>query len=465
MTGLLPSLAAVGGVLLAAAAAGVAASRPLFPRGDAYRAERAAWGVAAGFALLAIPVPLSLFAGGRPGAISLLAVCLTAVVVARLVSVPAGGSAPRPPSDDAGGGDGRLARAALAAVLAAGVLLYALRALTEPMWAGDYLAIWGWKGKVIFGAGALPEWTRRMPEFGFTHPEYPLGLPALYAGVAFLLRRFDDHALALIFPVAQAASCLALAGWLRRRGTAATVALAAAAALSLFEPLYRAFTTGMAEVPLSFFLLLFGTAWTDALDAEPGALRRLVFASAALAALKNEGLFAAGAATLLSAAAAAPRRDRARAALAAGIPAVAVAAAHRLASGPLPLRDFDFGLSPVAGAARPRPRRPARRSRRSPPARSSAFSDSRSSSPPAGALRRGTGCSPSRRCCFGAYAFLPASGRPRPRLAGPHGLRAHGGGARAARGGRRSRSGCRGSALDRLSRSGESSGSAADPAA
>ena len=30
-----------------------------------------------------------------------------------------------------------------------------LRALTEPMWSNDFLAIWGLKGKAIFAAGAV----------------------------------------------------------------------------------------------------------------------------------------------------------------------------------------------------------------------------------------------------------------------------------------------------------------------
>jgi hypothetical protein len=230
-------------------------------------------------------------------------------------------------------------------LLSLGVLLYTLRALTEPMWATDFLAIWGWKGKTIFGAAALPDWMWRMPELAFTHPEYPLGLPFLYSGVAFLLGRWDDHAMALVFPALQAATALLLAGWLRRRGAPPPIPLAAAAALALFEPLYRGFTTGMAEVPLSFFLLLAGTALVDAVDGDAGALRRLAVASAGAAALKNEGLLAAVAAALLAVSAARlPWRSRWRVAAAALLPALAVFAAHRIVRGPLPLRDFQFGL-------------------------------------------------------------------------------------------------------------------------
>jgi len=213
------------------------------------------------------------------------------------------------------------------------------------MWAADFLAIWGWKGKTIFASASIPAWMWRLPDLSFTHPEYPLGLPFLYAGIAFLLGRWDDHAMALLFPFLQGATLLLLAGWLRRRGAPRGVALAGAAALSLFEPLYRAFTTGMAEVPLSFFLLLLATALADALEGEKGSGRRLALAAAGAVALKNEGLFAAGiAAALAIVAARKPWRERWTVAAGALLPALAVSAAHRVGRGPLPLRDFRFDL-------------------------------------------------------------------------------------------------------------------------
>ena len=78
------------------------------------------------------------------------------------------------------------------------------------------------------GAGA-PVSVRRL---GFSHPEYPLGLPFLYAGVAFLTGRWDDHALALLFPLFQIATLAVAVGWLRRRGVPRTAALLAAAILA-----------------------------------------------------------------------------------------------------------------------------------------------------------------------------------------------------------------------------------------
>ena len=340
MTGLFPSLLAVAGILLAAGAAGFFAAGALVPAGRPM--ERLAWGFLLGLVLLAGFVALALAVGGRPGWLAFAAAAILGVAGAKAAGRPASpeGSAARGVSERGSGVD-----FALGAATAAGVLLYLLRALTEPMWATDFLAIWGWKGKVIFGSGSLPPWTWTMPELGFTHPEYPVGLPLVYAGVAFLLGRWDDHAMALLFPALQVMTVLLLAGWLARRGVRRTIALAAAAALALCEPLYRAFTTGMAEVPLSFLLLALGTSLVDAVEEDAGGIRRLALAALGAAALKNEGLFAAAAAALVAALwRGRPRRTRTAAALAAILPALAVEAADRLRTGPLPLRDFRAGF-------------------------------------------------------------------------------------------------------------------------
>ncbi|MGE5276901.1 MAG: hypothetical protein ACM3SU_07895 [Acidobacteriota bacterium] len=349
MTGLLPSLAAVGGILLLAGTAGHAAAVCLLPGRSAWRRERLSWGLALGLFLLAGSAALSLAVGVRPGWIAFLLLSAFAVMAGRLFRLRAeeGEGAVLLPLPSGEGRDegGLLVTFLLLPPLFLGVLLYALRALTEPMWAADFLAIWGWKGKTIFASASIPAWTWRLPELSFTHPEYPLGLPFLYAGIAFLLGRWDDHAMALLFPFLQGATLLLLAGWLRRRGASRGVALAGAAALSLFEPLYRAFTTGMAEVPLSFFLLLLATSLADALDGEKGSGRRLALAAAGSAGLKNEGLFAAAiAAAIAVVATRKPWRERWRVAGAALIPALAVSAAHRIGRGPLPLRDFRFDL-------------------------------------------------------------------------------------------------------------------------
>jgi len=208
------------------------------------------------------------------------------------------------------------------------------------MWANDFIAIWGLKGKTIFGAVGYPE---RLRGLEYAHPEYPLGLPLLYAGISFLTGRWDDHAMALLFPMCQVATLLVLFGWLRRRGISNTVAGLAAATVAWFEPLYSGFLTGMAEVPLSFGALLIGTALVDALeDTDGGALRRLAFAAALIAALKNEGLFLAVAGSVLGLLFGASRRWKV-AATALG-PALLVRALHLPWRSRVPLADLDPGL-------------------------------------------------------------------------------------------------------------------------
>jgi hypothetical protein len=220
------------------------------------------------------------------------------------------------------------------------------------MWSNDFLAIWGLKGKAIAGSAGFPDWLRDPSLAGFSHPEYPLGLPLLFAAISALLGHWDDHATALVYPAIQLGTLAVLGGWLRRRGASHVVAISAAALLALFEPLYSAFLTGMAEVPVSAAILLLATALADALDGtDDGAMRRVAAASLFAAALKNEGLFfaaAASAAALVSLAFARGSRDAKRRsvrAFAAALgPALAVTLLMRAASGNAPLRDFDLRL-------------------------------------------------------------------------------------------------------------------------
>ena len=341
MTGLPLSLLSIAAILLAAGAVGYEVAGALVPRGRAFRAERLAWGFAAGLAVVAGSVALAFSLHATPGWLPFLVLAAVVGLPARLLRFRVPGLAEPP-----GPADGRRASEVLLAILLLGVALYALRALTEPMWANDFLAIWGFKGKTFFAEREIPDRLFRWLSLSFSHPEYPLGLPLLYAGIAFLLGRWDDHALALLFPFLQVATLLVLYGWLRRRGAGQPLALAAAALLSHFEPLYRAFTTGMAEVPLSFGVLLLGTSLADRIErTDRGASRRLALAALVCTATKNEGLYFVAAAFLVAALSAFSRKGfAARAAAALALPAALVIAAHRLIRGSLPLRDFDFSL-------------------------------------------------------------------------------------------------------------------------
>ncbi|HKD17714.1 MAG TPA: glycosyltransferase family 39 protein [Thermoanaerobaculia bacterium] len=334
-------------VLLAAAASGALIAAPWVPGGGRARLfspERAAWGVAVGLALLSGSVPLALLVGVRPGWIPFLVLAAAAAAASRLR--PAAGSRVAEPVPVPVSGP-RSSATALRWVIALGIALFALRALTEPMWSNDFLAIWGLKGKIIYSLSAVPDRLHADPALAFAHPEYPLGIPFLYAGLASLAGGWDDHAAAVLFPIVQAATLLALTGWLRRRGVARTVALSAAAVLALDLPLYAASLVGLADIPLSFFALLLGVSLSDAVDGtDPGAPLRLALASGLAAATKNEGLFLAAAALVVGVVAV-PRGKpwrRRNLALAVVLPVFAVIVPHRLWRGPARLRDFDFGL-------------------------------------------------------------------------------------------------------------------------
>ena len=334
--------AAVGAILIAVFLAGLAPAGALLRSGSRGSAERAGWSLLLGAALLALQTALGLLFGFAPGWIPFLLVA----VFAALVSLAGRRRTLGPePSGSSGNAAVRWRRWILTAAVVAGIALYSLRALTEPMWSNDFLAIWGLKGKVMYLARTFP--SRLLPEalYGFSHPEYPLGLPLCFAGLASLLGRWDDHALALLFPALQIATLSVLFGWLRRREVSWAVAASAAALLAWFEPLYSGFLTGLAEVPLAAALLLFGTAYSDSLEGETRAGGRLAAASLLTGFLKNEGILLAVASGL-----AAALRRRWTTAAAALIPATAAAAVGRLASRGASLRDFDsVFLGPRAG--------------------------------------------------------------------------------------------------------------------
>ncbi len=310
MNGLWLSLAEVAAILVAFGAVGFAPAD--FILSAPARAERAAWGFALGLALLAASVPLAFLTHAPP---RWMAILLAAVSVAFSLSRRGGAGV----KDGLNNPKSKIQNPKLALLLLLltffGVSVYLLRALAEPMWSNDFLAV-----------------------------EYPLGLPFLYAALSFLLGRWDDHAMALLFPFLQVATLLTLFGWLRRRGAALTLALCSVALLALLEPLYCAFLTGMADVPYSFVTLLFGTALADTLDrTDTLAARRLALASFLAISTKNEGLILIAAGVLLCLLAF--RKARAvsiRALAATAVPAILPLLAGRLWKGSLPLRDFDL---------------------------------------------------------------------------------------------------------------------------
>jgi hypothetical protein len=335
---LLLPLGAFAAILAAVTVGGTVVAAALLPPGSTFKPERWSWGFVVGTALVAAQAAATIALGLSPGwipTVGFFAMAAALGLRARLREIGSD-AAPQPRR-------AALISALLLALLASGVLFYALRALTEPMWSNDYLTIWGLKGKTIFLAKRFPASVLPPSLYAFSHPEYPLELPLIYAGAASLLNRWDDHALALLFPFFQVATLAALFGWLRRRGVSWPVPLSAAALLSQLEPLYSGFLTGMAEVPLSCLFLLFGTAYSDCLDdTDTGARRRLAVASFLSAALKNEGLLLAAAGAV--GAMAARRSVRWRTAAACALPALAVFGLTRVVSRGATPRDFDLAF-------------------------------------------------------------------------------------------------------------------------
>ena len=332
-------LAATLGILLLFTAAGSTTALALCPARRGFRLELGAWGFAVGLAIIAISVPLALATTLRPGWLPALLVALLAAGLGWAKRLPATGSEAETPM--------RLPRTALLWLvpLLAGVAIYGLRALSEPMWSNDFVSDWGLKGKMVFAEGRVPPRLFSDVELAFSNPEYPLGIPFLYAGVAFLYRQWDDHAMALLFPAMQVATLAVVAGWLRRRGATPAASLAAAALLALFDPLYAAYITGYADIPLSFFVLLLATSLADALDrTDPGALRRLALAAVLCCGTKNEGLYFVVAAMGIGVVTLRRRRLPVAPLIAALlVPAALVIVVPRLAWETPPLGAYDFG--------------------------------------------------------------------------------------------------------------------------
>ncbi|MGH9441932.1 MAG: hypothetical protein ACRD16_06625 [Thermoanaerobaculia bacterium] len=236
---------------------------------------------------------------------------------------------------------------ALLVLAAAACALFLLQAVVEPMWANDYLAVWGLKAKTISLSSAVPSRLFHDPAAAFSHPEYPLVLPLFLAAISALAGSWNDHALALLFPAFEAALLLGLFGFFRRRGKPRGGAVAALLVSLLFF-LFQAFEVGMADIPLSFALVLLALAAVD-LD-EPqkggGAAGRAAIAALLCCGLKQEGtlfvVLLAGALALRS------LRGFRRKALAPSAVMLAAALTNwgllRLLRGSLTDRDYDLSL-------------------------------------------------------------------------------------------------------------------------
>jgi hypothetical protein len=222
----------------------------------------------------------------------------------------------------------------------AGGLVFGLLCLARPISSVDFLAIWGWKGKVVFSTGGLSPRIFDAGGDAYWHPEYPILLPVLYAATNRGIGVWDDRSLALLDLFFFAATILALASSARRfwprRHAALAVALAAWA-----WPLYRGYQVGLAEIPLAMGIMLASTALIESLEGGNPGLARALVAGAWCAGLKQEGsLFA----ILVAAGIVLWGRGARRILFASTLAGTVVVAgiALRMLRGPLHDRDFSF---------------------------------------------------------------------------------------------------------------------------
>ncbi len=306
------------------------------------RREKTAWSLAAG--LLVHAILLLVFLGCRfsPGAGAFLLVDAIVLSISLRVKLRSRAAVPIPvrrrPLE-------RLAIPLLVAVAGVAFAIFLVEALSEPMWSTDFLAIWGLKGKVAYVTRTLPGRLFHDPALAWAHREYPLLVPLSLAALAFISGAWNDQALAVLFPVCELATLLAVSGFLARR--VSPIAGAGAAALSaLCFFLYRAVNAGTAEIPFALGAVLAACAALDFVreDSKP-ARARLAAAALICASLKQEGsLFVALLAGMVWWRSRAPRPKRlAGAALLCVPPAIHWGILYLL-RGSQTRRDFDLTL-------------------------------------------------------------------------------------------------------------------------
>ena len=305
------------------------------------RAERLAWSFATGLLVQAIffVVLSSIFPGA--GALPILAIDAVIVAASFLARRPLLPS--RPAESGESGGEGRTLVVALLVIAAVGWLIFLVAALSEPMWATDYLAMWGLKGKTIFESGSIPRRLFQDPALSWGRPDHPLLVPLSLAALASLSGGWHDQALALLFPLCELATILAVWGFVSRRVSPLAGASAAALVSACF-PLYHAVNSGLAEIPLALALVLASCSFLDVLQTGTrSAMARLFVASLLAAWAKPEGaLFV----LLLAGVLAVRQRFRFVAAWKSGgwalvVPPILHAGLMYFLCRPLPQRDFD----------------------------------------------------------------------------------------------------------------------------
>ncbi|HEY1251764.1 MAG TPA: hypothetical protein VGH97_11290 [Thermoanaerobaculia bacterium] len=327
--------------LAGATGAGWLVSRPV--TWGLTRRERFAWALASGLLVQAVALLALLAIGVRPSGwrLLLLEAIAGGLALAALRRRPEAAALERR-------ADSSLLAWLLLGVAALAWLVFLGESVADGMWGTDFLAFWGYKGKIVFLTSGLPRRLFQDPALYFAHREYPLLVSLSLAALAAFVGRWNDQAIALLYPVCALATLLALSGFLERRvSRLAGAGAAALAALCAF--LYKAGNAGTAEIPFALSAVLASSAAIDWLSRDRAANPwRLALASLFCAALKQEGtLFAVLLAAVLwlktRGEGLAPRRRR-LAVAALVLPALAHWILLYLLRGNQTRRDFDFTL-------------------------------------------------------------------------------------------------------------------------
>jgi 4-amino-4-deoxy-L-arabinose transferase-like glycosyltransferase len=157
-------------------------------------------------------------------------------------------TAAAPRAECQGGG-----RALLAAGLVLATLVPALAlVLTTPQPGWDGVAIWHFKGRMFYLDGGVRLAALMDPVRGYAHPDYPLHVPLLLAGLAHAMGGWRDSLLLVVGPLTYAALLLLV------YGTACLVArpalaLAVVAGMAPLPGLVEYLASGYADLPLTMY--------------------------------------------------------------------------------------------------------------------------------------------------------------------------------------------------------------------
>ncbi len=131
-----------------------------------------------------------------------------------------------------------------------------LASLLAPLNDWDGVCVWGIKAKVLFYSTVKTSDYFYKPEYAFSHPNYPLLWPFMYAWVCTVLGSWDDLGMLILNPV-NLIVFSTLMYWTLRRYVARTVALTVTAIMASLPALVHYAECGQSDVTL---MVIFGAS-------------------------------------------------------------------------------------------------------------------------------------------------------------------------------------------------------------